>query len=195
MFDNIFIWAQIIGFIAVAMNAMIGQIKEPKHIIIAYIPTNFIWAIQFFMVGGLIGATVSIAYIFRDSCFVFLKKKHHKYVVCLMLVFVGLIGFYQYKEIFDILPLIAMTVFNIGFFFKEKRPIWARCSLINSICYLIYCTHIVSIPGAISCMFCMSSNLIGMYRYEEWNLKSSPKRFLQCLFIIHKAQTKEPAYV
>ena len=190
-----FLWGQLIGFFGIIMNVIVLQIKEPKNIILAYIPTNLVWTISFLMVGGTIGPIVSIAYIFRDSCFSLLQKKHHKYVVYLMLTSAIFLGFYQYQEIFDCFPLIAMVVFNIGFFFKEKRPIWARCSLTNSVCYVIYNMHVGSLAALISCILSAIFSIIGMYRHENWNLHSSPINLFRSLLTISPTHSKEAVHV
>jgi hypothetical protein len=191
--DSIFIWAQVIGFIAVTMNVLIWQIKKPERIIAAYIPTNLLWTIQYLMIGGLIGALISFLSVIRDISFLSFAKKHHNHMIYLTLTCTVIIGIYQYEYFIDLLPILGIIAFNVGLFKKDNRGFFARCSLINSFAWLIYCVYLLSIPGVLSSVFSMTSVIIGMARYEEWSIgkcyRSFPPSILKSLFSFPTPQT------
>lgn len=192
---DLFIWAQVIGFCGMSIGIIAWQLKNSRHIIICYIPSRLLMATQYLMLGAPLGAIMDICSVFRDSGISFLKDKFAPYIIFTCLFSVWVIGLYFLQHWYDTLPLIAGTIANLALFHRKNRSLYARAAIISSFIWIIYNLFVYSWMGATAACFTITSSIIGMYRYEEWDLKSSPKLFLQCLFVLPKTQTKESTYV
>ena len=74
-FDNIFIWAQIAGFLAMSCCVISMQFKNPKHIILSGVPSGLLWATQYILLGAPMGAIANASGAFKNLLVAFLPKK------------------------------------------------------------------------------------------------------------------------
>ncbi len=195
MFDNIFLWAQVIGFISLCINIISWQLKDSRHIIMCHIPARAFMATQYIMLGAPLGAVMDICSVFRDSGISFMKKKYVPYIICLFLCFAWSIGLFFFKNWYDILPLIAVTILCFGLYQKDNRALVSRAQIICSTLWLFYNALVASYMGFICGAFIITSAVIGIYRHENWNLNNSPINLFKSLFMIPPITSREAAHV
>jgi len=182
MMENIFLWAQILGFIALTLCVIQWQIKKSKNIVLINIPCNIFWAVHFFLLGSPQALIAYIAAILRDTALLNLASKHSLKIIIISTLSIWVIGLSYIEQAIELIPLIGASLANIGFLFYKNRKLIARANLLSCLVWLPYCFMILSWPSLIANGFICVSILIGMYRHEKWNLGKCYKTFLPSLY-------------
>jgi len=178
MFDNLFLWAQIVGFISLCINIISWQLKNSRHIIMCHIPARALMAIQYIMLGAPLGAVMDICSVFRDGGISFMNKKYIPYILGLFLCSVWGVGLLFLQNWYGILPLIGVTILSIGLLQKDNRGLVARAQITCSTLWLFYNALVGSYMGFICGTFIITSAIIGMYRHEKWEIGNCYKSFI-----------------
>ena len=191
--DSVFLWAQIIGFVAMGINILSWQIKNPRHIILSYVPANTLWAIQYLMLGAPVGAMMNLCSAAKDGGLAFVKDKYVPFLIGSFLCVVWSVGFHFFQAWYDLLPMIAGTILNLSLLQRNNRPLYARASLTACVLWLVYNVIVGSWIGTLSACLVMTSSIIGMARYEEWELGQCYKKFTpnlaRSLFVVPNFRT------
>ena len=195
MFDNLFIWAQVIGVLGLCVNVITWQLKNPRNIILFGIPANILWAIQYILIDAPLGAVTNICSMFRNLGLAFIEDRLLPYFIALSMLITWAIGFYFYEFWYDLISILSATIINIGFLFRKNRPLIARTTIVYCFLGLIYDSIVGSFIGFVCGLFIMASALIGMYRHENWNLHSSPINLFRSLLTISPTHSKEAVHV
>lgn len=171
------ILAQAIGIAAMFFNIMSFQQKTSKGAIGFQLFGAFLFSVNFFMLGAVVGgilnlvATVrAIVYLNREK----LKTDHMGWLIGFISVFVlsYILSFTVFEKEFtlinaliELLPVIGMTAQTVGFRINTARAI-RRLGLISSPAWLIYNIYNFAL-GAIICeVLSLGSILISMMRYD-----------------------------
>ena len=195
MFDNIFVWAQVIGCGGLLLNIISWQLKTPRNIIVMTIPSNFLWATHYIMLGAPLGAITNLCSVIRNTGLVIVRDHLVPYFIYSFLLLTWVIGLYFYEFWYDVLPLVSASIMNLGLLRRNNRPLIARTTVIYCILGLIYDVIVGSLVGFICGIFIVASAIIGMYRHENWNLNKSPINLFKSLFIPPPATVQEAAHV
>ena len=179
--DSVFIWAQIVGFVAMAISIFAWQLKNPRHIILCDIPSSTLWAIQYFMLGASLGIITNTLCIARDGALAFLKDTHVPYIIASYISFAWLIGLYNFSHWYDILALIGTSIPALAFLYRANRPLVARGAALGCSFWFIYNIIVHSWMGAGASSFVIISSIIGMARHEEWILGRCHRTFMPSL--------------
>ena len=169
--------AQVISILAMAMNILSYQNKKQKSILIFQMVGGTLFAVSFFMLGGITGAMLNVIGIIR--AIIFLNKERLRadrpiWLVIFSLVFLGsyALSFTVFgKEItaynlaVELLPVIGMVITTASFQKKDAKSVRVF-GLINSPFWLTYNIINLSI-GAICCEIISSlSIIIGYVRFD-----------------------------
>lgn len=175
--SSVFLWAQVIGFVAMGINILSWQLKNPRHIILSYVPANTLWAIQYMMLGAPVGAMINLCSAAKDGGLAFVKDKYVPFLIGSFLCVVWIVGLHFFQAWHDLLPLIAGTILNLSLLQRNNRPLYARASLTACALWLVYNVIVGSWIGTLSACLVMTSSIIGMARHEEWALGQCYKKF------------------
>ena len=173
-----FLIAQIIGFFAMCFAITGMQLKNPRNMIKCYIPVGLLWGTQYVILGAHQGAIFSFGAAVKDA---FLSHVSDKYVTFVILTFLALLWgissfFIQYW--YDLLPLIAGTIVNLGFLKRDIREVIARTSLTSQFCWFAYNMIVGSWMGMLCAVLVVTSIFIGMVRHESWVIGRCYRTFL-----------------
>lgn len=175
---NAFLWAQALGLIALSINITAWQLENSRHIIMCHIPARILMAIQYIMLGAPLGAIMDICAVFRDTGITFSQDKFSRYIILICLFSSWVVGLYFSESWYDALPMIAVTIGNIALLYREDRSLYARMVIIASFFFIIYNIMVGSWMGLACGILVIVSSIIGMYRYEGWNLGKCYRSFL-----------------
>lgn len=169
--------AQAIGILGMAMNVLSFQQKNRKKVIAFQFCGGALFAINFFMLGAVVGAIMNIIAVVRAIVYMN-KERFHTDRVEWVYVFTALF-FISYALTFtvigkaptpknlivEMLPIIGMIATTISFRLEGAREI-RRLGLISAPAWLIYNVFCFSLGGILCEIFGMVSIFIGMARYD-----------------------------
>ena len=179
--ESTFLWAQAIGLCAMAIAISAWQLKSSRHIIMCFIPCNSLWAIQYILLGAPLGAAMNICSVLKDTGLVFIKEKHVPYLIATFITVAWGVGLYNFGHWYDILPLMAATILNLGLLQRDNRALYARACIIASILWLAYNIIVHSWMGACCSSLVVISSMTGMARHEAWVLGKCYRSFMPSL--------------
>lgn len=169
---------QAVGIVAMAFNILSYQQKNQKTVIGFQFFGSVLFALNYLMLGALVGGILNIIGIFR--ALVFLNKQRlqaHKpiwlwgFIVAYLATYVLTFTVFGQEPtvrnlILEALPVIGMTAITVGFRMTDAKAV-RRMGLISSPAWLVYNIAAGSI-GAICCeVFTLGSILIGMFRLDR----------------------------
>jgi len=172
MFDNIFIWAQAIGFVAMSIRIISWQLKNSRHIIFCGVPTGALWTVHYLMLGAPLGALMNVLAALRDGALSFIKERHVLLVTFFFCGIMWLTGLYFSSSWYHLLPLVGNSITAISFIYRSNRPLIARAAILANLPWLVY------------------NFIVG-----NWNLNKPPINLFKSLFIPPPATVKEVAHV
>ena len=170
--------AQIIGILAMLFNILSYQGKKQKTVIALQLIGGALFAVNFLMLGALVGGILNILATIRAVVFLFKEKLKADRLPCLISFITAYIAVYvlnftlfgkeptAFNLIVEVLPVIGMLALNIGFMLKNASDV-RKCGLVSSPAWLIY-NIIVGSWGAIACeALTLISIFVGMLRYDN----------------------------
>ena len=170
--------AQIIGILAMLFNILSYQGKKQKTVIALQLIGGALFAINFLMLGALVGGILNILATIRAVVFLFKEKLKADRLPWLISFITAYIAVYvlnftlfgkeptAFNLIVEVLPVIGMLALNIGFMLKNASDV-RKCGLVSSPAWLIY-NIIVGSWGAIACeALTLISIFVGMLRYDN----------------------------
>lgn len=174
---SIEILAQTVGIAAMLFNILSYQCKKQKWIITLQLFGGALFAVNFLLLGAVVGGILNILAALRAVLFLFkekLKADRLVYLIVFVLLFITvyILNFTLFGKpitlfnlIVEILPVIGMTALSIGFRLKRAADV-RRCGLVSSPSWLIYNISAGS-WGAIICeVFTLISIVIGILRHD-----------------------------
>ena len=170
--------AQIVGIFAMTFNILSYQQKTQKGAIAFQLGGSTLFAINYLMLGAVVGGILNAVGIIRALVFLNrekLKATHPAWLAGFITVYLlsyGLTFTVFGKEptlfnlIIEFLPVVGMTATTISFRLSDAKSI-RRFGLISSPSWLVY--NIVSFSvGAIICeVLSLGSIFIGMFRHDR----------------------------
>jgi len=194
-FDNIFIWAQLVGLFGILISALAWQSKSPRKIIFLTNFVHLIWAFHFYLLNAPVAVAMNITGLIKNIFILRVKEIHLKYIIIFYIVFTAGLAIFLWENSYSIFPILACISFNISLLFRNNRAIVARGQLIAETFWLPYSIHAGSIMSASCGIIITGAVLYGMYRHEKWDLKRSPINLFKLLFSIPPISSKEVAHV
>ena len=170
--------AQIIGIFAMLFNILSYQCKQQKAVIAMQLVGGFLFAVNFLMLGALVGGILNIIAVMRAILFLFKDKLKADRLPWLFGFVASYIAVYilnftlfgkeptAFNLMIELLPVIGMTALNIGFRMKDAGDI-RKWGLVSSPAWLVYNVVVVSV-GAIICeALTLISIFMGMFRHDK----------------------------
>lgn len=176
--DSVFIWAQIIGFSAMALQIFAMQIKKPRLVILTHSPACLLWSVQFFLLGAYIGAFINLFASFKDLALSQAAKKYVPIIIATFLITAVTIGILKLQYWYDALPVLSTIIINLALLSRNNRPLIARATIACQLPWMSYNWIVGSWAGLACAILVIASSLIGMYRHEKWELGNCYKSFL-----------------
>ena len=128
--DNSFLFAQLLGLSALCLSLYAWQVKDAKNIILCYVPTNLLWAGQFFLLGANVAAYTSLCNAGKDVCLALFPKKYVRLLIGLFIAVIWGVGFSQYTYWYDLLPMLSLTTVNIAYYIdRDNRELMSRSAV------------------------------------------------------------------
>ncbi len=172
------------------------QFKTSKQMILAAVPTNSLWAVQYMLLGAPMGAIANLSSAINKLLIVIFPQNFVPYLLGFYLISIWSIGLYHLEIWYALLPLIAATITTIPLIIdRDNRPIYARAVIVGCSLWACYNITVGAYMGLACDALTITSSIIGMYRHEKWNLNNSPINLFKTLFTLPSAPSKEVVYV
>ena len=139
---------------------------------------GFLFAVNFLMLGALVGGILNVIAVLRAVLFLFKDKLKTDRLPWLFGFVASYIAVYilnftafgkeptLFNFVIELLPVIGMTALNIGFRLKRAADV-RRCGLVSSPAWLIY-NIVAGSWGAIACeIMTLISIFVGMLRHDK----------------------------
>jgi hypothetical protein len=191
-----FLWAQIVGFLAMSCCIISMQFKTSKQMILAAVPANSLWAGQYMLLGAPMGAIANLGSAINKLLIVILPQNFVPYLLGFYLISIWSIGLYNLEMWYALLPLMGATITTIPLIIdRDNRPMYARATILGCLLWACYNATVGSYMGLACDTLTITSCLIGIYRHEEWNLNRSPRILFKFLFTAPTTPSKESSHV
>lgn len=170
--------AQAIGIAAMIFNIISYQGKKQSTVIALQLVGGALFAINFLMLGAVVGGLLNIIAVIRAIIFLFkdkLKADRLPWFICFIIIYVGIyiLNFTVFEKeptafnlIIEVLPVVGMIALNVGFRLKNASDV-RKCGLVSSPAWLIY-NLVAGAWGAIICeTVTLISIFVGMFRHDR----------------------------
>ncbi len=175
--------AQIIGIIAMLFNILSYQQKSHKGVISFQLLGGFLFSINFFLLGAVVGGILNAVAVIRAIVYLGEKRFHSGSIIWVFAFSVISIcsyiltftvfdkDFTLFNAVIEFLPVLAMVVSTVAFRMQNAKKI-RFFGLIVSPSWLIYNISNFAL-GAILCeVFSLCSIIIGIIRYDILKAKT-----------------------
>ena len=159
--------AQTIGFVGTGMVIAGFQCKDTRKLMLIHAFAALLFAVHFFLLGGITGAFSQILY--TVNIFLLSDRKHRwaswagwRYMVSALLVFATVLS---WKGPADLLPCIASVANTLANWSRNGKTVRLSRLFIASPCWIIYDVLVGSVSGIACEAFSMGSILVSIWRY------------------------------
>ena len=161
-----YIFAQILGFIAFLVSLYAYQRIKKKDILLCMVISNIIKLFHYLMLGAYSGCITKVIAIFRDI-FIVLKEKNKRlssvlFLIIFILIYIG-VSIYTFTNILSLFPLVAAIIYIIPTWLGNSKTV-KKTALFCYILWLIYNIYVLSIAGVIANIVSIVSIIIGLKR-------------------------------
>lgn len=154
-------YIQLIGILGFCIVVLYFYKKETTTILMYQITSNFVYAVHYFLLGGLSGAFCCVIGIIRN---VTLIKCHNKKIILpIFITIYSLITLLFYEGIYSLLPMMANLSYLIGMTYKNKKVL-LKGALVSSSCWIIYAIFVSSYVSIVTESILLISNTIQLIR-------------------------------
>ena len=159
-----YIFAQILGFIAFLVSLYAYQRVNKKDILLCMVISNIINLVHYLMLGAYSGCITKVIAIFRDF-FIVLKEKNKRlssvlFLIIFILIYIG-VSIYTFINILSLFPLLAAIIYIIPTWLGNSKTV-KKTALFCYILWLIYNVYVLSIAGVIANIVSIVSIIIGL---------------------------------
>lgn len=164
---EIYLIAQLLGFIGTAVVVIGMQQKTYKNIAICKISNQFLAAMHYFLLGGYTGMVTNLVSCITNGCYYFRIKKGKStlpFVIAFSVLFVA-IGFLSWQGPISIFVILAKLFSTISLGVKEPKNVRLINLLYNPF-WLIYDIYVRSIAGCITDIMIILSTAIAILRLD-----------------------------
>mgnify|MGYP001550200171 CR=1 FL=1 len=166
--------AQAFGLIGLCLGIISLQMKAPRHIIMADTSLAGAWVVNYALMGGVNGAIMCCVAIIRGLLVLITPKHLIVYAYLAIISAIWGFGSMHITHWVDILPCLGMSVFTTAFFWVKDRAVMVRIMMAGSLLWLGYAISVGTLFPILSILMNMTSNVIGMARYEGWFRSKTP---------------------
>ena len=158
--------AQGVGFIGMLLVFLAFQKNDKGKILRFQACAGAAFAIHFLLLGGYTGACMNLIEIGRNLVFVSYvgQKRKRMWVFLFAATFAG-IGALSWESAYSLLPIFAMVLSTFALSLDDPRRIRYLCIPV-SLGWIVYNVHTLSIAGALTEAFALTSLVIAMVRFD-----------------------------
>jgi len=183
MMENAFLWAQIAGFLAMSCCVLSMQLKSSRHMILSGVPSGFLWAAQYMLLGAPMGALMNAGGAVKNLFAAYLPEKYLSYLLVSYLLIIWSIGLSQLDVWYGLLPLAGGSCCSVAILInRDNRGLYARAVILSCSMWAVYNITVGAYMGLACDTLTITSSIIGMYRHEKWDLGKCYKTFLPSLY-------------
>ncbi len=161
--------ALFVGIVAVVFY-LIGYLQRKRNNIILFnLTSRILYIIQYILLGAFEGAALDIAGAVasllaqkKNTGFI---KKHLRAVIVSVNICIVLIGLSLYKNVFSLLPIIAILL-HTGAFWMDNEKIIRRISFLGCPFWLVYNFVSYAYGSCVGDLLSMVSIAVSMVRYD-----------------------------
>ena len=168
-YNDMIIFAQIVGIFAVITFLLSYQQKKRKNIIAWNATSRILYIIQYILLGAFEGAVLDIlgtissfAAQKKDSRII---KKHIAFWIIIMNLIILGVGLSLYENIFSLFPIAGVILHTSAFWITDEKII-RRISFLGSPFWLVYNLASLAYGSAIGDILTMVSIGTAIYRYD-----------------------------
>ena len=164
---EIYLIAQLLGFIGTIVVVIGMQQKTYKNIAICKISNQLLAAMHYFLLGGYTGMVTNLVSCVTNVCYYFRIKKGKStlpFIVVFSVLFVA-IGFMSWQGPISIFVILAKLFSTISLGIKEPKNVRLINLLYNPF-WLIYDIYVRSIAGCITDIMIILSTAIAILRLD-----------------------------
>lgn len=162
---TLYIVAQVIGVLAVAVSCVIFLGRKRQHILLAKFTADVLWFVHYFLIGAYSGAALNVLAIGRESVFMNKEKKwaSHKFWLVLFLCLTIGSCLLTWEGPISLLPMIGSCSAVVSFWCT--KPIHIRLMAIPAqVLWLIYGIFHFSLPSFICNTMALVTIGIGLWQ-------------------------------
>lgn len=164
-----YIFAQILGFIAFLVSLYAYQRIKKKDILLCMVISNIIKLFHYLMLGAYSGCITKVIAIFRDIFIVLKEKNKRLSSVLFLIIFIliyTLVSIYTFTNILSLFPLVAAIIYIIPTWLGNSKTV-KKTALFCYILWLIYNIYVLSIAGVIANIVSIISIIIGLKKKKK----------------------------
>jgi len=154
------------------------QIKNPRSIILLFVPVGLLWATQFFLLGTIAAMVVSLICVIKDLVMSFIAPHHAKIIIYVFFVILWSLGLYFLVTPIELLPLITTTLFNLALLQPDNRQLLARVNIASLVLWIAFNFTVGAYMGVLCSFLLVGSTILGMARHEKWQLGKCYRTFI-----------------
>lgn len=169
----LFILAQVCGAIALILTVISVQFKTKEKIVMCFIWANIVTAIQYFLLGAITGAIVSIINAIRCIVFYFYKKKDIKPSIIVLIIFeiIAVIsGIISWQDMWSLIPIIVTVIYTYGLW-QDDIKIVRITTAIAGFGWAVYNIVVKAYIGALQEIAQLISSIISLYTNKNKPIK------------------------
>jgi hypothetical protein len=164
LFTNSLLVAQVIGFVAMGFALFVFQVNKRKTMLKLQTVAASLFTVHFYMIGAPTGAALNFIGIARNYSFYRFKSRSWLIPTAFIAAFI-LVGVLTWQGPLSLMPMIAMTTGTIAFWQSGTAAI-RLLALVAPPLWFTYNYLSGSYAGMITEVVYLSSNLIGIYRFD-----------------------------
>ena len=176
-----------------SLSVYAWQIKNPRMILLLYVPIGIFWATQYFLLGALAGVAIALMGACKDCTMSFISKEKARNVIFAFFFCVWCVGLFFVKSPIDLLPLVTTTLFNLALLQPDNRYLMARVNTLTQFLWIAFNLSVGAYMGVLCSFLLIGSTLIGMARVEGWELgkcyRTFGPSFIRALFVFPSFRT------
>ena len=166
--------AQFFGILGIISNVIGIQLKQKKHIMLAFLIANFLFAINFALLKAYSGAVICFIQgveTFINYSYDRNNKKCPKLLISAYLFVTIICGIFTCNNMIDILPVLS-SVFFIMAIMQSKEKYIRLLTLIFISLFVIYDVFVGAYMALISDVIFNISTIISIIRYDTLRFKN-----------------------
>lgn len=158
---------QALGGLGVIASIIAFQTKKHNQILWFKTLNEFLFAIQYVLLGAYTGMAMNLVGCVRNIIFTKQVEKNKKttlsaIILCVMFTVFGIATWQGFKSLLIVLAKVLSTVA-----YSNKNTTFVRAVILfTSICWLIYNAYVFSIAGVLCEAFTIISVMVGMIRFD-----------------------------
>ena len=167
---------QLIGFIGLALGVLAFQFKKHMHIVTCKMASEFVFSLQYLLLGAWAAALLDFASAIRNLLFCALVKRGRSttpLIYCFG-AFVVVVGIFTFDSPISLMLIAAKLLTTISYGMRNERLL-RYITLPSCIFWCIYNLYIGSLGGAIGDSLTLISLVTAMCKFDLPRQKSKVK--------------------